>query len=281
MTTTPRLGMTLVEPTDHGVGTSIADGLMQKVNDALDRIDDQIGAVVCTSGTRPSSPYGGQPIYETDTRLLQIRNAANSAWQQVNTGIPIFANTAAVSSPFTNMIIFDTSFLGLKKYNGSTWDIYTPNGKAVYKASTISRSSTTTMGNDPDFVFPVLANAAYKVESYIVYDGVADGATAGGVKFGFTGPSLASMYFSNFGVNGQAGGGTLTDYNVVVEGLASGAPRNVGTNTSGFPMSCHLTGVLVVNANAGSLTMQWAQKFSSATAARIMAASWMEVTRIF
>src|ERR1700754_1704741 len=129
MTTTPRLGMTFIEPTDHGVGTGISDGLMQKVNDALDRIDDQIGAVVCTSSTNPSSPYGGQPIYETDTKLMKIRNAANSAWQLVNMGIPVFAGTGSVPSPFTNMIIFDSTFPGLKKYNGSTWEIFDPNGK--------------------------------------------------------------------------------------------------------------------------------------------------------
>jgi len=34
--------------------------------------------VTCTSGTRPSSPTTGQPIYETDTKLIRVYDG--SAW---------------------------------------------------------------------------------------------------------------------------------------------------------------------------------------------------------
>ena len=36
---------------------------------------------VCTSSTRPASPYTGQMIYETDTNKLRIWNS--SAWSDI------------------------------------------------------------------------------------------------------------------------------------------------------------------------------------------------------
>lgn len=41
---------------------------------------------VCTSSTRPASPYEGQVIYETDTDLLRIWNG--SAWRTLAFGTP-------------------------------------------------------------------------------------------------------------------------------------------------------------------------------------------------
>jgi len=37
--------------------------------------------IVCTSGTRPSSPNEGMPIYETDTDKLLIYTTATTTWQ--------------------------------------------------------------------------------------------------------------------------------------------------------------------------------------------------------
>ena len=42
---------------------------------------------VCTSGTRPTAPYEGQVIYETDTDLSYVWGGA--AWQQVSGGTAV------------------------------------------------------------------------------------------------------------------------------------------------------------------------------------------------
>lgn len=274
MTTTTKLGMTHIENTDHLVGTSIADGLMFKVNDALDTIDDQIGAVVCTSGTRPSSPYPGQPIYETDTRNMLIRNVANSAWVIVNQGIPVYSTTGAVSGPFTNMIIYDVSFAGLKIWNGSAWVIFDPNTQHKFKATNTSKTSTTTLGNDPDFVFSMAANAAYKIDGYCPYTALA-GSSSGGLSSDFTLPTGGSLLWTNFGT--VTNNGTLTDYNVVAQALAS--TRSVAGN-AGTTMSFQPKGVFVIGATAGLANFRWAQSTSSGTATVLLAGAWMSVTRI-
>lgn len=274
MTTTTKLGMTHIEATDHLVGTSIADGLMFKVNDALDTMDNQIGAVVCTSSTRPSSPYAGQPIYETDTRNLLIRNTTNTSWVVVNTGIPVYSSTASVSSPFTNMIIYDVSFSGLKRWNGSSWGIYHPQTQWKFKASNTSRTSTTTLGNDPDFVFSMDANSAYAVEAYIAYTALA-GSSSGGMSSDFILPASSSLLWTNFGT--VTNNGTLTDYNVVAQALAS--TRSVAGN-AGTTMSFQPKGTFVISSTAGTATFRWAQSTSSATATVLLAGSWMKVTKI-
>jgi hypothetical protein len=49
-----------------------------QLNTALDTIDQNIGLRICTSGTRPNTPYLGQTIYETDTKSTYFWN--NTIW---------------------------------------------------------------------------------------------------------------------------------------------------------------------------------------------------------
>jgi hypothetical protein len=61
-TLTTRLG--LVKPTP-GTGENVN---LSQMNANLDKIDGSAaGFTVCTSGTKPASPYTGQQIFETDT----------------------------------------------------------------------------------------------------------------------------------------------------------------------------------------------------------------------
>lgn len=77
-TSTTRLG--IVKPTP---GTGEPVNLQTQINDSWDKIDSAIGATICTSSTRPASPFHGQFIRETDTRKLYVWNATQSAWDLV------------------------------------------------------------------------------------------------------------------------------------------------------------------------------------------------------
>jgi hypothetical protein len=74
-TTTPRLG--LLKP----AGTEAVNQITQ-INDNYDKVDTNVGAVVCTSSTRPGSPYQGQVIYETNTGLVRVYNG--SVWKAIS-----------------------------------------------------------------------------------------------------------------------------------------------------------------------------------------------------
>jgi hypothetical protein len=76
VTTTTRLGM--VKPTP---GTNELVDVETQLNENWDRIDAAIGALVCTSGTRPATPYDGQIIRESDTRQIRVWNATQGVWE--------------------------------------------------------------------------------------------------------------------------------------------------------------------------------------------------------
>lgn len=144
------------------------------------------------------------------------------------------------------------------------------------KTSDESVASSTTLQNDDQLALPLVANAKYRMIAYIMYDGAADAGTGqGGLKMQFTGPSGAVMQWTNFGNNT----GGLTTYNVVIEGLAAGSPRSVGTN-GGTLMSCEPKGYISVSSTAGTLQFKWAQNISSPTATLVKAGSWIELVRV-
>jgi len=51
------------------------------LNDNADSIDAAVGFTICTSSTRPATPWTGQPIYETDTLASYMYDG--STWQSV------------------------------------------------------------------------------------------------------------------------------------------------------------------------------------------------------
>lgn len=51
------------------------------INNNSDKVDAAAGFTICTSSTRPASPWDGQPIYETDTNLF--RAWVEGAWADI------------------------------------------------------------------------------------------------------------------------------------------------------------------------------------------------------
>lgn len=91
-TTTSRLGLRKPNNTTDVVNVTT------DISNNMDLVDAAVGYVVCTSSTRPGSPYTGQPIYETDTKLCYVWNG--SAWAIAN--VPGFAAVTNVQTPAQN-----------------------------------------------------------------------------------------------------------------------------------------------------------------------------------
>lgn len=63
-TSTTRLGLRKPNNTTDTVN------VVTDLNDNWDKLDAAVGAIVCTSTTRPGSPYTGELIFETDTKKV-------------------------------------------------------------------------------------------------------------------------------------------------------------------------------------------------------------------
>jgi len=79
-------------------------------------ISQQVGASslnkpgVCTSATRPATPYEGQMIYETDTDLVRVWNG--SAWKNVAATAPTQGTVLqVVTNSTTTQVNVTTSYL--------------------------------------------------------------------------------------------------------------------------------------------------------------------------
>lgn len=94
-TTTTRLGLYKPDPSEFVNVTT-------DLNNNHDSIDSKIGALPCTSGTRPVSPYDGQFIRETDTGKMYVcTNTVGPVWTQVLFGTAQFGNSVDIVGNLT------------------------------------------------------------------------------------------------------------------------------------------------------------------------------------
>lgn len=140
---------------------------------------------VCTSTSRPSSPYTGQAIYETNTNLMAIWNG--SVW--VYQGSLIFTNEAARDAVLTAPTEGMTAFLTvptvpaatgattilptgiITAYNGTTWTCLTPiSAYTAASGTTTSTGFTATLsgtpGTNPSVTLTTGTTASITIYSY-------------------------------------------------------------------------------------------------------------------
>lgn len=133
-------------------------------------------------------------------------------------------------------------------------------GGVKLKTGDTSRSSSNTGSTyvaDPHLVIPVAANTNYVIEAKGVYQA---GAT-GSLKFQMSFPSGATME----GGSWEYDPGT-DEWAATVMALTSPASFVVGLVGTGANLPFRLNGALFVGANAGNLTLDWAQNVTNATA---------------
>lgn len=149
------------------------------------------GTIICTSSTRPASPFAGQVVYETDTGMYQSYNG--SAWIQ-NGGI-----SSAGWTSFTPTISQGVSTNISKSINYAK---YTRFGNTVHYQFRIGITGAGTAGSAVNVSLPV--NAAYTAGGLVV--GSAWYYQVGGTRYGGS-AELTSA--STIGVSGSFSAGNL------------------------------------------------------------------------
>lgn len=153
-----------------------------------------------------------------------------------------------------------------------------PKVRVIKKAANESVTSSTTFQDDADFTVTLDAGKTYKIETYLSVSG----ATAGDIKITWvlTGgvAQLSARHCKGPSVGtADVTATTMRDsvHNLTTLTIAYGTDNT--TNSSIF--EDFLVETTTANAS-GTLTMQWAQNASSATATTISGSSYMVITEI-
>lgn len=88
-------------------------------------IDGLMGAVQCTSTTRPSNTYAGQNIYETDSKRYVQNTGTKGApvWTYMShAALSVTNGTHPTSGRSTGELIYETDTTFLQAWNGSSWE---------------------------------------------------------------------------------------------------------------------------------------------------------------
>jgi len=112
-TTTTRLGLT------KPAGTDLVD--ITVLNSNFDKTDAAAGAFVCTSATRPGTPYSGQIIYETDTKRSYVWDSGTSSWLILVPGSTVCTSASRPAGPVAGQVIYETDTKRTYVYTGSVW----------------------------------------------------------------------------------------------------------------------------------------------------------------
>jgi len=244
-TLTTRLG--IIKPTP---GTGEPVNLQTQINDSWDKIDSSIGATICTSGTRPSVPFHGQLIRETDTRRMYVWNATQSAWDQIMSAGGSFASNMTMSGnlTMTGNIIDNT----LRKYKSA--------------AQTVNNSTVMVNCNH---LFVSVVPGIYIVDAFLLYTSL-----TADIKIGFSGPAATTFDWSAWGQGTGA-----TTFEGVIKNERRTAAQTSGHGGTSSDLSIRPTGTLQIT-NSGTFRVQFAQEVAVASDTILRVGSWLRLERL-
>lgn len=147
--------------------------------------------------------------------------------------------------------------------------------KIVRKTTDTSRASTTTFTDDEHLSYAVEANGVYVMDGAIKYfaDPTPDIKIQFSTPTGTLGEWSWMMPGSTTAATGTTGYSIRTETNDV-----SGSRTGYGTSDSQH--FTPISGIWRVGSTAGSVTLQWAQNTSNATATVLYTDSWLRFVRI-
>jgi hypothetical protein len=134
---------------------------------------------------------------------------------------------------------------------------------AAEKGASQSVTSSATLVNDDALYIALLADAEYRFDLWLLYEGGTQGNSD--LKWAWTGPS---GYTINYTLNGVGTGGVGTPG--FVRGAAGGS---VGTNGSTNQLGVLMVGTITTGSTPGTLQLQWAQNTPNATATTVLPGS--------
>ena len=173
--TTTKLALYLPGGGSSGLITPDEQLDVDKINDNMKKIDTAIGFVVCTSGTRPATPFPGQSIVETDTRNTMYWNAVR--WVPLD----LLPNAASSTirdvlypTPVSGNQIFRTDLAAggaVQIYSGTTWKTVGASRVPIVPV-TVAGTGVSIVGNKVVFVNNLTDMNLYNIftDDFEIYD---------------------------------------------------------------------------------------------------------------
>ncbi len=149
----------------------------------------------------------------------------------------------------------------------------------VYKTSTQTVTSSTTLVNDTELLFPVAANGMYVVE-FVVYFASLQAAgfkTAWSVPAGTSGNKFVAGPGSANAVESSA---NTTEMRWAIHGSSTTVSYTDPRNSTGLQSFVIERATLTVGATAGNVQFQWAQNVSNATGTIVVGPSYVKYRQI-
>ena len=138
VTTTSKLALNKPDTTD------LVD--IAVLNQNADKLDAAAGATICTSSTRPTSPFNGQVIFETNTNSTLVYKASTSSWVILG-GVVACTSSTRPANPYEGQQIFETDTKKLLTYVSGTWE-------ATVNLTTLSSFATVANAAARDALYP-------------------------------------------------------------------------------------------------------------------------------
>lgn len=311
-TTTTRLA--LVKPT---AGTAEPVNVTTQLDNNWDAIDAAIGLTVCTSSTRPSSPFTGQWIFETDTGRTYFWNA--SVWRQVPTfGVASTHGITGSAAPFrldTTSTTTGNRAMAFRK-SGTSNDSYlvdfdgnmqwAPNDGSAGADTNLYRSAANTLKTDDnlivaqDLTVTGNLNPSFRVKVTTNQTDASNNTTL----FNITElvKAVASNKTYRFRLGIQYSASTVADAKMQVVGpagsdisqwffrgfgaaamaysdgaAAGGAVVGLGGNGVSTRTCFWADGFIAIGGTSGNIQIQWAKNTAEASTVTIYSGSFMEL----
>ncbi|MEV4437478.1 hypothetical protein AB0K09_00425 [Streptomyces sp. NPDC049577] len=165
---------------------------------------------------------------------------------------------------------------GLQRYDGTAWSDVQPQGigKLLFarKTADTARSNTITATDDPHLSVPVVANAIYTVEGFIVYNTP----NAADWKYQFALPSGSTQLWAPWGLSAEA---DTSAVGPIRTSTSTGGATQLGVNSTSN-VSVRPVGLFRIGASSGNCVVQWAQGIANAGATTVVTDSWIKLQRV-
>ena len=241
-----------------------------------DRLDLAAGVQIVTSSTRPSSPFPGKLIAESDTGYRSFFHNGTSptsgGWVEIPNSSSTFGKALSIGGGLsvggTLSVAGNVSVSGNLTTSGV--------GQQLFVRKTGNQSSNSnSYSSDSELTLSLAAGATYIFNAFITYSTVA--AAGINMRFSYSG-TFSSAFWNPGAISGSSGttantAGLRADGNNVNTGFAL-----FGGNGALFLVAQPI-GVLNTT-TAGNLFFEWSQNATNATATTVGTNSWVLARRV-